>query len=387
MRSWPARVSTALSPLAVFGPGWPWRLSSGWVRLSSGSFYQDRTASCRSPGPGGLPFGIATAILTWAVSLATVGAWRAGKVGPWLPLLVAVAELGALYYLGFTVWGWAVPLPESSPALASVAADAHVGRVGGVVFNLPVSVGMTTGDPYVGMTLAPINQLLRAVQDRRARHDAGGALWQRRFGVTHSIWDEPAPFTDRETQETFSDPALDALGYRPIGKPAKRLWRVVRHPDPFPPVRAVRVERFSADWPALYAYLSRNEARDEVWFDPADTPGREPTTPARSAQVVSWDGRTAVVEHDGSCVLVVTRAFDRDWRARAGDGALAPVLRADGGLIAVRLDGTGPTRVAFRYEPRLLRKSAAVSVVAASAAVGVVLVALIRGRRRKLDER
>ncbi len=268
-------------------------------------------------GPFGLPFGLAEAALTWAASLAAVAVWRSGKIGPWLPTLVTAVELGALYYFGFTIWGWALYLPQSSPALARVAADANVRRVGGVVFNLPVSAGMATGDPYIGMTLAPLNQLLRAVQDRRARHDAGGALWQRRLGVTHSIWDEPVAFTGQESQETFYDPALDALGYRPIGKPARRLWRVVRHPDPFPPARVARVERYTDDWPSLNAYLSRNEARDEVWFDTADAIRREPEPAARAARVVSWDGREAVVDHDGSCVLVITRAFDRDWRARS----------------------------------------------------------------------
>jgi hypothetical protein len=196
------------------------------------------------------------------------------------------------------------------------------------------------------------------------------------LGVTHSIWDEPAAFTGQEPQQTFYDPALDALGYRPIGKLAKRLWRVVRHPDPFPAARVARVERFTSDWPALFAHLSTHEARDEVWFDPADTPLREPTTAARSARVVSWDGREAVVEHDGSCVLVITRAFDRDWRARVGDGPEHPVLRADGGFLAVRLDGAGSTRVLLRYEPRSLRESMVVSIISVTTALGVVAISL-----------
>ena len=153
---------------------------------------------------------------------------------------------------------------------------------------------------------------------------------------------------------------------------ARRLWRVVRHPDPFPPARVARIERFADDWPSLNAYLSRNEARDEVWFDTAEAIRRESAPAARAARVVSWDGREAVVDHDGSCVLVITRAFDRDWRARVGDGAEVPVLRVDGGLQAVKLSGKGPTRVSFRYEPRFVRQSAAVSVVAALAAFGVV---------------
>ena len=71
-------------------------------------------------------------------------------------------------------------------------------------------------------------------------------------------------------------------------------------------------------------------------------------------------------------MLVITRAFDRDWRARVGEGPRDAVLRADGGLQAVRLSGNGQTRVSFRYEPRFLRESAVVSVIAALAAFGVV---------------
>jgi hypothetical protein len=337
------------------------------------------------PGSAGLPYGVAPAILSWLVALAAIAVWRSGKVGPWLPGLVTTVELAALYYCGFTIWGWAIPLPQSSPALSAIAADKNVGRVGGVVFNLPVSAGMSTADPYVGMTLAPMNQILRAVQDRRAQHDAGGALWERRFGVTHSVWDEPAPFTERETQEVLYDPALDVLGYRPIGKPARRLWRIVRHPDPFPLARAVRTERYADDWASVYTYLSKNEARDEAWFYPRHSQPPVQTPPARSARVVSWDGRTAVVEHDGSCVLILSRAFDRDWLAQIGEGPEAPVLSVDGGFQAVRLAGSGPTRVVFRFQPRYLGASAAISAIALLTALSVIVVSLSRQSRRRLE--
>ena len=168
LRSWPARGSTAQSRPRRYRAGVTLAAVLG---IGATVFGLVTSGGCAGSGLrrglGGLPFGVGEAALTWVVGLASVAAWRAGKVGPWLPALVTAAELGALYYLGFTVWGWAIPLPRASPVLSSVAADGHVGRIGGVVFNLPVTAGMTTGDPYVGMTLAPMNQVLRAVQDRR----------------------------------------------------------------------------------------------------------------------------------------------------------------------------------------------------------------------------
>src|SRR6185312_16381963 len=104
--------------------------------------------------------------VTWAGSLAVVAAWRSGKVGAWLPVLVAALELGALYHLGPTEWGWAVKLPQDSPVLSALATEAGVGRVGGVLDNLPVRAGRATGRPYLGVTLTPMNETLHYLQER-----------------------------------------------------------------------------------------------------------------------------------------------------------------------------------------------------------------------------
>ena len=75
-----------------------------------------------------MPFGVATAALTWAVGLTALAAWR-GEGRRLAPRLVTAVELGALYYLGPTEWGWAVPLPDRSPVFTALAADPG-GRAG-----------------------------------------------------------------------------------------------------------------------------------------------------------------------------------------------------------------------------------------------------------------
>jgi hypothetical protein len=120
---------------------------------------------------------------------------------------------------------------------------------------------------------------------------------------------------------------------------------------------------------------------DEAYFVASDLAGASPIAGprARSARVESWDGRVAVVAHDGACDLVVTRAHDAGWLARVNDGPERPVLPVDGGLQAVRLTGSGPSRVSFRYAPRWLVPGACVS---AAAVAGALVVLAAGGRRR-----
>ena len=94
--------------------------------------------------------------------------------------------------------------------------------------------------------------------------------------------------------------------------------------------------------------------------------GDEPALPrspfARSARVVSYDGRLAVVEHDGPCDLVIRRTYYPGLRqvTRIDGGNPLPVHRADGGLQAVRLDGAGTSRVVLSYRPTGLPRWVAV---------------------------
>jgi hypothetical protein len=334
-------------------------------------------------GLGGLPFGLATAAATWAVSLGSVAAWRSGTVGPWLPGLVATIELGALYYLGPTEWGWAVRLPQESPVLSALASEQGVGRVGGVIDNLPLRAGRSTATAYLGVTLTPINRWLHSLQERTSPQGAVRDLWQKRLGVTHSVWDEPVTFGPGAVQTIYNDQALDRLAYRPVGLPARRRWRVVRHADAFPEARVATRVSLDPTRLATMEALSRSEDRDTVHFVHGDLPpdGIGSAARAREARVVSWDGRSGIVEHDGTCDLVLTRAYDAGWWARRDDGPEEPILRVDGGLMAVRLPGAGRTRVSLRYAPGWFWPGALISVAGISSALGLIG---IRARRPTL---
>jgi hypothetical protein len=332
-------------------------------------------------GPAGLPYGLATAAATWAVALAAVAAWRAGRAGAWLPVLIVTVELGALYHLGPTEWGWAIKLPQQSPVLAALAVEGGVRRVGGVVDNLPLRAGRATAMPYLGMSLAPMNRLIHRLQERSPVHGPNAGRWQRRLGVSHSVWDEPVTFGPDETETTYDDPALDRIAYRPVGVRARRRWRVVRHPDPFPEARVARTVRLAPDRKQLLDQLMLSDSLDEVLFVASEAPPDGPGPRARAARLARWDRDEGVVEHDGTCDLVLLRAFDPGWRARVNGGAWRPVVPADGGLVAVRLTGEGPSRVALRYQPPGLVPGAIVSAAAVAAALGVLGTAALRRRR------
>lgn len=364
-RRWRAGLGLALGfALGAFGFALAWASRSDF-----------RSAG----GPGGLPYGMVSAAAGWAVALGALAAWRSGAAGPWLPWLVAAVELGALYHLGPTEWGWAVKLPGQSPVLAALAGAPDVGRVGGVVDNLPLRAGRPTATAYLGVTRAPINELLHSIQERAGPHGPVADLWQRRLGVTHSVWDHPVTFGPGEPAASYDDPALDALAYRPVGTPPRRKWRVVRHRDVFPPARAARAAYVHPSRPSVLGALSRAEDRDAVHFVQGDAPA-ESGPRARAARVVEWDGRAGVVEHDGVCDLVLTRAHDAGWLARVGDGPERPVARADGGLQAVRLTGSGRSRVSVRYAPAWLRPGAAVSAAATAGALAAAAAGLVRRR-------
>ena len=75
-------------------------------------------------------------------------------------------------------------------------------------------------------------------------------------------------------------------------------------------------------------------------------------TSAQTAKVRSWNDRTAVVDHDGTCYLILRRTFYDGWFYQVNGGAERAVLKVNGGLQGVPLTGTGPSRVTFDYRPR-----------------------------------
>ena len=78
-----------------------------------------------------------------------------------------------------------------------------------------------------------------------------------------------------------------------------------RIPDPFPSAWVARQTRKAPDWGSLFLTLSHDDLPDEAWFLAQDDSPSLLGNPAHMAGVRSWNGQTAVVEHDGACVLIL----------------------------------------------------------------------------------
>ena len=160
----------------------------------------------------------------------------------------------------------------------------------------------------------------------------------------------------------------------------------MRYPDTFPPIWVARQIREAASWGRLYSELSHNDGRDEAWFLAEDGLPTLPTPVATTSKIRSWDGRTAVVEHDGSCILVMRRTYYPGWHGSVDNGPTEPVLKVNGGLQGILLTGSKVSQVVVSYQPSNLRKTARISIGAAAAAVATLIVHAFqtwRDRRRQ----
>jgi hypothetical protein len=126
------------------------------------------------------------------------------------------------------------------------------------------------------------------------------------------------------------------------------------------------------NWGQLYSHLSQADALDEAWFLPEDRPPPFPDPGARAAHVKSWDGHTAVVQHDGSCILVLRRTYYPGWVCRINEGPEQPVLKVNGGLQGVPIPGSGNSRVVTHYQPTGLKQAVTVTLTALGTAVLVL---------------
>ena len=113
----------------------------------------------------GSPDGFLWFALGWSCALASLLAWRAGRIGAWWLLVVSAIELALLFYHGTTDWGPAIELPGQSPVLTEIARRSPQALVGGETGNLPVLLGFKTAHPYLGFAHAPFNRLLCRLQD------------------------------------------------------------------------------------------------------------------------------------------------------------------------------------------------------------------------------
>ena len=360
----PRRFWGGLALAVVFGGlAWAWSL-----RVAQGAEYRaalgDATILARFAGTG----------LAWTLGLAAVVAWRLGRVGTWAPVALAAIELGVLFFAGPVEWDWGIRLSESSPALRRLAevGSNELGLVASRLQDVPVLAGMTAAYPSLGIIPPPPNYLLEPATRPPGGNTIAERRWQRRFGVTHGIWGPGDDVRGMEILEVIPDPSLDRVMARVPSLKARGPWTIVRDPAAFPAARAARRVREAAGWGELYSTLSSGDRPDEAWFLAEDGAPRLPDPPATSAHVTSWDGRVAVVEHDGSCVLVLRRTYYPGWSYRIDGGPEHPVLKVDGGLHGIPLAGSGPHRVEVVYRPTGLRRAASISAAALGIAVMVL---------------
>ncbi len=361
-------------------------LCAGWAVWS---FSAPRAVPDHLPG---IPDALLVGGLAWLLAIVAVALWRAGRAWAWLPFALAALELGILFHQGTTVWGWAVTLPGQSPVLAELT-KARAVRVGGEIENMPLWAGMATAFPYLGFTLPPPNDLVERMQqpliweDERTGAGFDHAMtrrWLRRAGVTHLVGRRSTIEPMGVLLAAVPDPALDPIVRRRPGDPAGRVWSIVALDEPFPPARVALRARVAGDRRGLIDRLARFDDLDTAWSLAQDLAA--PRADARSGRLVSWDGAAAAVEHDGACDLVVARTFDPGWTARLVGGPALSVAPVDGGLIGVRLEGSGKSTVALDYRPPGLVWGRAVSIAAVCLIVAILAIPAAAESWRRLRE-
>jgi hypothetical protein len=351
--------------LAVGALAWCW--SFYWT---SGADYR---ASALAPTRV-LRFGAAGA--TWLLAIVAIVAWRTARLGSWAPVGLASLELSALLFVGPIVWGRMDEPLETSPVLARLAKLSDAGLVAGRLQDLPTLAGRATAFPYLGITPPPPNYMLEAATRTPGQNDLVEKRWLRRLGVTHGVWGSADFVFGTDVIARIPDPVLDLLM---ATVPASREsglspWTLVRVPGTFPPAWTAREIRRAPEWRAIFYVLSENDAANEAWFEPGDAPDGFPESSGGSARVKTWDGKTAIVEHTGPCILIIRRAFYPGWTFQVDGGAKHAVLKVNCGFQAVPLLGSGTRRVEFHYQPTGLNRGTAVSLAALGGALIVILV-------------
>ena len=318
-------------------------------------------------------FRFALAGLAWAIGLAATVGWRQNRVGPWVPLTITALELTGLLYSGPVCWNWTIHLPNASPLLRHLASKSSVGLVGGRINNLSVDAGQAVAFPMLGIPAPPPSYLLEAAMLRTPGDTAWPELcWQRRFGVTHGVWGADDNVHGTEIEVEITDPDVDQLMASVPAFHSRGPWKIVRNSNVFPAAWVAHEVRQAPNWPVLYSALTRKEVSTDAWFLSEDNPSPLPDPIARTAYVQSWDGQTAIVEHDGACILVLRRTYYPGWVYRVDNGPYQPVLKVDGGLQGARLYGSGTSRVLTYYQPTGRRKAMIITLCALAAAMLVL---------------
>ena len=174
----------------------------------------------------------------------------------------------------------------------------------------------------------------------------------------------------------FADQALDRSHIRCHQPAPEWVWPVETgaHSRPISPGLgfASRPGRHQAG-----KFLAQSSLSSTTWTKPGSSPKttcRLYLSPLpRWPTSQSWDGQTAVVEHDGSCMLVMRRTYYPGWFYRVNGGPELPVLKVNGGLQGAELVGSGTSHVLVRYRPTGIGQSIAITLTALAAAVFVVV--------------
>jgi hypothetical protein len=318
--------------------------------------------------------------LIWILALIAIIAWRKKLVGAWAPLAVTLLELAVLLFVGPIVWIKCAKRLETSSVLQRLAQMQDVGLVGGRLQDLPVVAGITTAFPYLGITPPPPNYLLERATVPPLENDAVETRWLRRLGVTHGVWGSADSTVGTNLLERIDDPLLDQImATIPISRRGGLgPWSLVKVPGAFPPAWIAQEVHETQDWKHAFYFLSMNDRPNEAWFEAGDGPAGFPESGSGSGRVESWDGTVAVVDHDGPCILILRRAYYPGWSYQLDNAPERPVLKVNRGLQAVPILGSGTHRIKFRYSPTGLRQAAAVSLVAVTSAMIVLILAGLR---------
>jgi len=353
---------------------------AGFAWIAAWSFRPDHV---RELGGDRLLIRLATAAGVWALAAILVAGWIRGRIPAAVLLLATAAELGALYYTSTTEWGRSIPIPAASPILTRLEQESDVGKVAGLLSDIPLRMGLSPLYPNTGFAPPPPHPSLAILARRDVPFRGFGDPLLQAFGATHGVWDGPVDSTIAETILATRDDALDRLVHKPPGAPEHAVWHLVRFKDPFPAARVVTRRPTYSDDENLLTYLSR----DSVQYGVRDRPTSDDGPRATRAEVSSWDGRAATVEHDGACDLVINRTYYPGWTFRVDDGPERPVLRANRGIQAARLAGAGVHRVTFAYRPTNQSATAGLSVAATLAVVATLILGLRRSAARQKHAR
>ena len=368
---------------------------------------------------GFVPSETAASIVTYLAAIASLIAWKRGRLGPWGPFAITLLELGALFHHSATHWDWSGQTIAESPVFQRLAREPRVGLVAGPLFDLPVLGGFTPAFAYTGIPAPAPNTWLLTANSSDSFQDPRLRCLFERFGVTHGVWSDKTTQPDAEIVYEGPDPWLDRTANYDM---SRSTWRLVRYADAFPPARVVIKERISnksltpspsrekvavgrmrdanqaaqpepaplqSDLKAsiapttldfnqdiLKSLTEADPAMDTVLYGVEDRPATPLT--AQSAKLLSWDGREAVVEHDGTCDLVVNRTFYPGWVAEVDGAPGPPIHKADGGVQSVRIEGRGTTRIALIYHPTWLIQGLWIAGLAALSAILTILIPIVR---------